>query len=88
MKNHPVKKLYDAGVFVTLNTDDPTFFKVSLIDEYWNIYKDQNFSLDEIKEIIKNGYKAAFISKEEKDDYCKNVDSAWDAWFKKHPDAN
>ena len=23
-----------------------------------------------------------------KDDYCKNVDSAWDAWFKKHPDAN
>lgn len=88
MKNHPVKKLYDAGVFVTLNTDDPTFFKVSLIDEYWNIYKDQNFSLDEIKEIIKNGYKAAFISKEEKDDYCKNVDSAWDAWFKKHPDSN
>ncbi len=83
-KNHPVKKLFDAGVYVTINTDDPTFFKVSLVDEYWHIYRGLNFRLNEIKQIIKNGFLAAFISDEEKAEYCKKVDEAWDSWFQNH----
>lgn len=86
IKKHPVKKLFDAGVYITINTDDPTFFKCSLLDEYWNIYSGLNFSLDEIRQIIKNGFNAAFISSEEKEAYCAKVDSAWDEWFKAHPD--
>lgn len=84
--DHPVKKLYDAGVFVTINTDDPVFFKVSLIDEYWNIYSSLGFTLEDIKILVKNAFKAAFISEEMKDNYCKKVDLAWDAWFESHPD--
>ena len=85
IKEHPIKKLYDAGVNVTLNTDDPTFFKVSLIDEYWNVYKNLKFSLDEIKQLIKNGFNAAFISDEEKKRRCDEVEDKWRAWFQSHP---
>ncbi len=88
IRNHPIKKLYDAGVMVTLNTDDPVFFKVSLLDEYWNIYSNLNFSLDEIKQVIKNGFKAAFIPEEEKTRYYNLVDKKWSEWFAKHPQAN
>ncbi len=85
IKDHPFRKLFDAGVNVTLNTDDPTFFKVSLVDEYWNIYKNLDFSLDAIKQVILNGFNASFISDEEKKRRCDEVESKWATWFQGHP---
>jgi aminodeoxyfutalosine deaminase len=34
LEDHPVRKLYDAGVAIVLNTDDPSFFRTSLTREY------------------------------------------------------
>ena len=31
---HPIRALFDAGVMVTVNTDDPKMFNTSLEDEY------------------------------------------------------
>ena len=33
-ENHPVKKLYDAGVKITVNSDDPPFFNATIQGEY------------------------------------------------------
>ena len=87
MKNHPVRKLFDSGVNVCINTDDPTFFKVSIIDEYWNLYKHLNFSLDEIKQLIKNGFNSLFISDEKKKSYCSEVEKVGKEFFTKNPTA-
>ena len=34
VEQHPVRKLFDAGVLVTLNTDDPDMFHTNLLREY------------------------------------------------------
>jgi aminodeoxyfutalosine deaminase len=34
LAEHPVRRLFDAGVPITLNTDDPGFFRTSLQKEY------------------------------------------------------
>ena len=34
LEDHPVRKLFDAGVLVTLNTDDPDMFRTTLSREY------------------------------------------------------
>ena len=34
MEEHPVRRLYDAGVPITINTDDPAFFRTTLDQEY------------------------------------------------------
>ena len=86
MKNHPAKKLYDAGCNITINTDDPTFFKCSLIDEYWNIYSELGFTLEYIKNIIKNGFTNSFMAKKMKTQWCNKVDEAWFKWFQAHPE--
>ncbi|MBQ9538828.1 MAG: adenosine deaminase [Treponema sp.] len=85
INDHPIKKLFDSGVNVTLNTDDPTFFKVSLIDEYWNVYNNLDFNLNEIKQLILNGFKASFMSDEDKKRHCSEVEDKWSAWFQSHP---
>ena len=87
LSDHPIKKLYDAGLLVTVNTDDPTFFKVSLIDEYWNVFTKFNFSLDDIKQLILNSFKASFLDDEQKSKYCADVEKAWAEWFLAHPNA-
>ncbi len=85
-EDHPFKKLYDNGCFVNLNTDDPTFFKVDLIDEYWNVYSKLNFKLDDIKKVVLNGFEAAFMSDAEKQGFYDAVEKAWNSWFASHPD--
>ncbi len=87
IKEHPIKKLYDAGINVTVNTDDPTFFKVSLIDEYWNIYSNLGFSIEDIRTLIRNSFFASFATPKEKEAWCAKLDTVWNAWFKAHPDA-
>jgi len=34
LEEHPVRALYDAGVQITINTDDPAFFHTTLTREY------------------------------------------------------
>jgi adenosine deaminase len=81
-ENHPIKKLFNEGVMVTLNTDDPIFFNIELIDEYWNLYSKLYFSLEDIKKIIINGFNASFITDKEKKDYINKVETLWNKYFK------
>ena len=76
-KDHPVKMYFDRGISVNINTDDPVFFKTTLINEYWLCHHDLNFTMDEIKQLVKNSFLQAFMSNKEKKDYCQKVDQAW-----------
>ena len=74
---HPIRAFFDKGVFVTVNTDDPVFFKTDLLNEYWICHNELGFSLDEIKQLIINSFNASFISDAEKQDFIKQVNSAY-----------
>lgn len=54
IKNHPIKKMYDFGLKVTINTDDQLIFENSLFDEYMLLYKEQVFSVEELNKIRLN----------------------------------
>lgn len=77
VEEHPIREMYDKNVFVTVNTDDPVFFKTTLTHEYWNCYHKLHFSLAEIKQLITNGFNATFLSDSQKKSYIRKVNSAW-----------
>jgi adenosine deaminase len=52
---HPIRKLYDAGVKVTVNTDDILMFGQSVSDEFLNLYRAGLLSAAELDEIRQNG---------------------------------
>jgi adenosine deaminase len=53
LRAHPVRKLYDHGVNITINTDDPMIFDQSVSDEYLNLYQAGVFSAEELNDIRK-----------------------------------
>ena len=76
---HPIKKYFQNGLFVTVNTDDPVFFKVSLIDELYKLHNEANFSMEDIQTLIKNAFNATYLSQSEKAEWCAKVDSSFNA---------
>ncbi len=76
-KDHPIKYFFDRGILVTVNTDDPVFFRTNLLDEFWICYSEVGFHMDDIKQLVKNSFIASFLSEDEKNDWCAKVDSAW-----------
>ena len=76
-KDHPVRAFYDKGIAVNINTDDPVFFKTTLLDELWICHKDLNFTMDEIKDLVKNSFLQSFMSDSEKKKAVAAVDAVW-----------
>jgi adenosine deaminase len=64
--SHPLRKLYDAGVKVTLGSDDPPFFHTTLADEYQRAHDTFGFSTDELRGITKTAIEAAYVDSETK----------------------
>ena len=75
-KAHPVKALFEAGVPITINSDDPTFFRTTLVDEYGYVHT-VGIQDEGIFKIIKNGFIYAFLPKKEIKRYLDNLEQEW-----------
>ena len=73
MEQHPVRKLFDAGVRVTLNTDDPDMFHTNLLREYQIARQVFGFSEDELRELARNSFRASFLPEEKKREYLMRL---------------
>lgn len=60
IERHPIRKLYDSGVKVTINTDDPSVCGITLSDEYRLLIQEFGFSLPEIESLIHTAEAAKF----------------------------
>jgi aminodeoxyfutalosine deaminase len=64
---HPLRDMIEAGLFVTLNSDDPPMFGTSLSNEYLVAGRDLGFSPAELAELAANGVRASFLAEAEKE---------------------
>ncbi|MCU1283720.1 MAG: adenosine deaminase [Acidobacteriales bacterium] len=75
IEDHPVKKMFDAGVMITLNTDDPAMFGTSLNKEYQLAQDVFGFSDEQLREIARNSFEASFLGAEEKVGFLDLLDA-------------
>jgi aminodeoxyfutalosine deaminase len=61
-EHHPVRRLYDSGVLITLNSDDPGLFGTTLVREYELAGSLYGFSQGELEQIAANGFRSRFVS--------------------------
>jgi aminodeoxyfutalosine deaminase len=66
LEEHPVRRLFDAGVKITVATDDPEMFHTTLTREYQILQEQFGFSEDELRQVARNSFEASFLSENEK----------------------
>lgn len=65
-KNHPLKKMLDLGLKVTVNSDDPAYFGGQLTANFEAITEELNLSKDEIIQLVRNSFQYSLLSEDVK----------------------
>ncbi len=72
-EDHPVRLYYDLGLRITLNTDNRLVSDTTLTKEFMIAHQYYGFTLEEIKDIIIQSFKSAFIPYREKRELLRAV---------------
>jgi len=73
---HPVRRYFDHGLMVTLNTDDPAMFGTTLRGEYELAQAEFGFTDEHLRELARNSFEASFLPGETKVRFLNLLDSA------------
>lgn len=66
LADHPLPKLMEEGLFVTINSDDPPMFNTTLINEYLCVAETFGFDAAQIKQFVMNGIQASLLPPDRK----------------------
>ena len=84
MHDHNLVQLLDAGLLVTVNSDDPAYFGGYMNDNFDAIFDSLPLGLAHAQRLARNGFIAAFLSQAQKDAFLATVD----AYFAQHAAAH
>lgn len=74
LDKHPLKQFVDAGVSVSLNSDDPPFFKTTLDKEYSRVQAFYHYSDNEMLMFTKMALEAAFVDEKTKNRLIESLE--------------
>ena len=66
LKDHPMRKMLDAGLKATMNSDDPAYFGGYMNENFLQLTEALNLTKEEVVTLARNGFEAAFIPDDEK----------------------
>jgi adenosine deaminase/aminodeoxyfutalosine deaminase len=72
---HPLRRYFDLGLLVTINSDDPAFFGSDLANEYLLAHTEQSFSREELRQLASNSIRASFLPETEKESWLSRINS-------------
>ena len=74
MTQHPLRRMLDAGLMVTLNSDDPAYFGGYVNDNYRAVQQALDLSNEELATIARNSFEASFLDGATKAKYIAEVE--------------
>lgn len=73
LDTHPLMSMVEAGLNVTINTDDPSISRITLSHEYYTACKDLDMPHATLRERIVAAAEAGFLAENEKEDLVKKL---------------
>ncbi len=70
---HPLRSYFDAGLLVTINSDDPAFFGSDIANEYLLAHTQQGFNRDELRQLAANSMRASFLPPPQRDSWLSKI---------------
>ena len=75
MEHHNLKELMNEGICITINSDDPAYFRGYINDNYLAAQKGLDLNKKELIEIAKNGFRASFLPKDSIERHLKSFEN-------------
>ena len=75
MEKHNLKQLLDRGLCVTINSDDPAYFGGYLTENFLAAQKALSLDRHDISCLVRNSFRAAFLSPDEKQRVLNELDN-------------
>ena len=72
--SHPVRRYFEEGLMVTINSDDPAMFQTTLLDEYRLVQQHFEFSDEHMLELARNSFEASFLPDAKKVEFLEMFD--------------
>lgn len=66
MRSHPIRRMLEAGLIATVNSDDPSYFGGYMNENFHALDAALGLGDDEVITLVRNGFTAAFIPSDEK----------------------
>lgn len=74
MRDHPLRAMYEAGLMVTVNSDDPAYFGGYVGENYRAVASALELNSGTLTTIARNSFEASFLSSSEKAAYARLLD--------------
>jgi len=74
LEKHNLKQLLEAGLCVTINSDDPAYFGGYVGENYLQTQNALHLSADDIRALAKNSFTASFLNDNEKASHIADID--------------
>lgn len=75
MQQQPLKEMFDKGICVTVNSDDPAYFGGYINENFSQARIEQKFSNQVIYEMAKNSFNASFLENDKKQKLIAELDN-------------
>jgi adenosine deaminase len=77
LEDHPLRSMMDAGLLVTVNSDDPAYFGGYVGDTFHAVREALGLSQDQLRELARNSFRASFLDHDEarRERYLADVES-------------
>lgn len=75
LKNHPLKKMLDLGLKVTINSDDPAYFGGQVNTNYIEIQKALDLTKEDLYVLARNSFEYSLLKNPEKEKLIAELDS-------------
>jgi adenosine deaminase len=76
LRDHPMKKLLDAGLCATVNSDDPAYFGGYLNANFVQTVEALNLSREDVITLARNSFEASFIDAATRAKHLEKLDAA------------
>lgn len=74
LKKHPLKKMMDLGLKVTVNSDDPAYFGGQVNQNYIEIQKAINLTKEDLYQLARNSFAYSLLDEELKRKYLDDLE--------------
>ncbi|WP_184731072.1 adenosine deaminase [Streptomyces netropsis] len=75
LADHPLRSMLDAGLLVTVNSDDPAYFGGYADDNFAAVRDALGLDAETLRILARNSFRAAFLDDETRELYLKEVDA-------------